>query len=206
MEADVQKLERFVVVLLMLMVAVPAMIGILLILKTAGCVVWSQEAAGWMQAIGSIAAIWFATKGIRDADRLSAKRRYDSIVALAQSAQQFTNTVRTVFHDDGFNHIHLKIQYRELVIDSLIDAIKAVSVQDLGSYNAILAFTVLREAVIDFKGNISRAEAHWASEQNPETHTGPSWQTWNATALDLCVEQIARSIEGLQKYRPDFAK
>lgn len=201
-----QRFEKIVVFLLLLIMAILAISGILLLLQVAMPLLWTQEAAGWVQAIGSIAAIWFSLKSVRDADQLSAKRRYDSIVALAESTEQFVNRVGGVFHDGGFANIQLKMEYRDAFIDALIDSLKAVPAQDLGSYNAILAFTLLKESLADFKGNVTRARADLRSHSDPVTGMTPFWHTWNAAALELCVKQITRSVQGLKDHRPPFAK
>lgn len=177
---------------------------------------WSTLDSGWAQAIGSVAAIFFAyylgerqaaaaMTVTREASRMDARRRYDSILALVDSAETFTTHVASVFHDGGFGYLQLKINYRDAIMDDLIASVKSISAQDLGSYNAILALTMLREALDNFKGNIARAKVSHELLRNPENNSIPSWHTWDATALELCLSQIRKSVAGLRRYRPEFA-
>jgi hypothetical protein len=178
---------------------------------------WSNLDSGWAQAIGSIAAILFAyflgerqaaaaLEVARETNRMDARHRYDAIVALAESANIFTARVADVFEEEGFGYFNLKFQYRDAIMDDLIDSVKAVSAQELGSYNAILALTTLREALVNFKGNVTRARASHERLRDPVNNSIPLGHTWDSTALHLCRTQITRSIEGLRRHRPSFAE
>lgn len=179
-------------------------------------VTWSTLDSGWAQAIGSIAAILFAyflgerqaaaaLELARETNRMDARRRYDAILALAESADVFTARVAAVFTEDGFGYLQLKIEYRDAIMDDLISSVNAVSAQELGSYNAILALTLLREALANFKGNVNRARASHETLRDPVINSIPPWHAWNPSALHLCRKQIRRSIDGLQRHRPSFA-
>lgn len=176
-----------------------------------------SEWASWVQAVGSIVALLFAfllgerqakatLEGVREANRIDARRRYDAIVALAESAEEYTSRIGAIFHDGGFGYLELKIKYQESIMLDLIDALKSVSALDLGSYNAIFALASLRTAMVDFKGNVDRARADLEKHKNEERNSYPPWHTWNATALELCTKQVARAAQGLRDHRPPFAR
>jgi hypothetical protein len=191
-------------------------VGILTVAFGFGPPVWSQEAAGWIQAVGSIAAIGFAylfgerqatanLESVREANRLDAKRRYDSIIALAESAEVFTKSIAEVFQDGQFGYLALKFRYREEVFGSLVASVKAVSAQDLGSYNAVLAFVLLQEALVNFQSNVKRALDFVENQRNPVTGAVNNLQDWDAESLHMCGDQVGKTIKILRDYRPDFA-
>ena len=173
--------------------------------------------SGWVQAVGSIAAIFFAyffgerqaraaLDSVREAERLTSVRTYDQILALGDSAQKFTEQMSRIFREGGFNFIELKINYDDSITESLLDSLKAVPAHELGSYNAILALATLRKALYDFRSNMTRVHQYVATQTNHDTGAITHPLVWNPIPIQLCVQQITRCVEALRKYRPDFAK
>lgn len=213
-----RKLFNGAAALLAVTISVIAFVATLFFLRTFGSPLWDEKAAGWAQAIGSVAAIWFAyifgerqaaaaLESVREAERLSAVRQYESILALADSAHKYTDQIIAVFHDGGYSFIELQIRFQDgAILEDLIEALKGIPAHEMGSYNAVLALASLRKAMFDFKGNMHRVLDGLEQSRNPENNSYPSWSTWNSTALQLCVEQIRRSIKGLRDHRPAFTK
>ena len=175
------------------------------------------EWASWVQAVGSIAAILLAyflgerqtsvaLQAVREAERMSSARIYDQILALADSAEKFTEKMSRIFHDGGFSYLDFSMQYDDAITESLLDSLKAVSAHELGSYNAILALATLRKALYDFRRNMAQIDRHLAEQTNPETGQIKNWHEWSAVPIELCVRQIERCVLALRGYRPEFAQ
>jgi hypothetical protein len=166
----VRKLENAVVAVLLLMVATPAIIGILILLKAAGSLLWSQEAAGWAQATGAIVAIVFsyfagkrqsedALDAIKVADKIAANRKLSAVLAVVDSAQRHAKEAAKPFKDDKVNYLMLELYYSNHLMISIKQALETIPAHELGSYDAVSALLILRQSVNDLHGNIERAAA-----------------------------------------------
>jgi len=73
-----------------------SLIGVLLLIRALSCILWSQEAAGWVQAVGSIAAIfvagqiasWQVKKQFEDARTLEQLSRLTSEMRMLEGLEQ----------------------------------------------------------------------------------------------------------------------
>ena len=186
----------------------------LVLLGRAYCLDKSEWAA-WVQAVGSIVAIFLAfligerqataaLRSVREADRLVAVRRYDAVVALAQSAQTFGTNTGAIFRDGGFALMELDIKYQDAIMEDLIDALKAIPAHELGSHGAVLLLISLRKAMVDLRGNVLRAREKAMNQRNAETGAMPFWYEWSAVPIELCVTKINRCAERLGNERPEF--
>lgn len=187
---------------------------LLIVHWTRGSIPWDKLDSGWIQAIGSIAAILFAIvigerqaanalTTVREADHLSARRKYDSIIALAESTETFMSAISNCFSDGKMGYLHFRGAYRKAAFDSLADAVNAVSAQDLGSYNSIVSWTLLREAVVNFQGNMTRVQTFISGQR---TDGGVNQVLdYDSTAIKLCHSQVQKTIAVLRDHRPAFA-
>ena len=208
-----QKLHKIVEVALLLMVAVPAIAGILYFLRFFGPPLWSQEGSGWAQAIGAVAAIWFSYQAgkkqaddaldtVREADKLSAQRRFDAVLAVADASRAYAQEVCKAFAPDRVSYLHLRICYAEQLMQNIMDSLQAVPAHELGSYQAVSAMLTLRHALNDFRGNVQRAIAIFDVPEDGIGRVGVA--RFERTAIDLCLSKIDECVQCLHDERALF--
>lgn len=112
--------------------------------------------------------------------------------------------VTECFGDENFGYLHFRSRYRKEAFDTLSDAVKGVSAQDLGSYNSIISWTLLREAVTNFQGHMVRVETFIASQRS-DSGSISQVLPFKSAGIKLCHSQVQKTIEVLRDHRPAFA-
>jgi hypothetical protein len=166
------------------------------------------EWASWVQAIGSVGAITFAyfigkqqaaatLQSVRDADRLAALRRYDSILAVADAALNYAKEIAKSFAPKQASYMHLRMTHSDQLMQNMMDSLQIIPAHEMGSYHAVSAFLTLRNAMHDFRGNVKRALAKF------ETSDGMMEPVieFDRTPIDLCIKKMNQCIEALRAER-----
>jgi hypothetical protein len=187
------------------MVATPALVGIVLLLRAAEKPLWTQEAAGWVQAIGSIAAIWFAylsgqkqardaLVAVREADKIAADRKLAAVLAVVDSAQRHAHETAKPFKDDKVSFLMLHIYYSNHLMTNMKQALETIPAHELGSYDAVSALLILRQSMNDLHGNVERAVAkfHAAESEGAGIPNSIEFQT---APIGLCIERIDACVQ-----------
>ncbi|HVK94746.1 MAG TPA: hypothetical protein VM571_08465 [Noviherbaspirillum sp.] len=133
-------------------------------------ILWTDPAAAWVQAIGSIAAIagayLLAEKASRDAreqslamDRLTLQRKRDSILAIADAARAHADSIYRAFETDNdmINTLAIALVFNKRVYSDVINAIAAVPLHDLGSFQAVDSLLKIKEASVYLVEKVERA-------------------------------------------------
>jgi hypothetical protein len=122
-------------------------------------VLWSEPAAAWVQAVGSVAAILGAfvigerqSRAAREhaleLDRVAQKRKNDSVLAIAAAAHQHVIEISNAFQGEAINLMYLALEYNHRNVDDVIDAIAAVPLHELGSADAVTSLLGIKTALM----------------------------------------------------------
>lgn len=114
----------------------------------------SQTIAAWVQAVGSIAAIFIALRvgqqqskaaieGALDAQRMAEKTKLKSVLAIASSAHDLATSIRAAFASKDVNWALLSI-YDPKVIQQVIIALNSAPLHDIGSTDGVSALLSFR--------------------------------------------------------------
>ena len=131
----------------------------------------TSEWAAWVQAIGSIAAIfgaaWLTQRQIDaqakialDAETRELKRANDALLAVVDgAARQFLKLepVMDVGSSEDFSHLNLLFHYREQSFTDAINALETVRLLDLGSYDLVEAVAGMKAGMIDLRHVVREA-------------------------------------------------
>lgn len=187
-----------------------ALIVLLMLIRGLGSPLWTQEASGWAQAIGSVVAIGAAyylgerqaqaaLQTVHEADKVAATRKFDSVLAVADSAYNYAKQVSKAFSGKRASFLHLEILYSENFMSDVINALQVVPAHELGSYDAVTAMLALRNAMNDLHGNIKRAVQKCESEAVGSIF--PTSIEFDKTAIDLCLSKIEECLQSLHEER-----
>lgn len=129
---------------------------------------WSTLDSGWAQAIGSVAAIWFAyvfgerqakvtLASVHEAEKIAAQRRYDSILAVADSAKAYAEETYKCFSATEALCSFLRTNYSSEQLKNIVDTLQAIPAHELISYKAVSALLNLRDAMGVLLKNVDQA-------------------------------------------------
>jgi hypothetical protein len=185
-------------------------IATLLIIRwTIDFVTWSTVDSGWAQAIGAVAAIFFsyraglkqskdALASVHAADKLATQRKFESVVAVVDSTKAYAERVSTAFYDGRADFLTLHIEYSDHFMQNVINTLQIIPAHELGSYEAVTALLIVRNAATDFRGNVLRALDTFDRYER-EKGGLPLSIKFDAAALDLCLHRITWGAESLQE-------
>lgn len=157
----------------------------------------SQAIAGWVQAVGSIAAIFIAIRigqqqseaalgSALEAQRQADLARQRSAIAIVHSAHDFAASVRDAF-DARDPVIALLSVYDRKVVDNLVSALVALPLHDIGTVERVSAVLSMRLQFV-LLGNAVDAFI-----------TGP----WRHPELRVLLENAKKEEDELQKHKLD---
>jgi hypothetical protein len=201
------KLQSWAECLLITSISLLAFIGTLLLLRTLSQL-WSQEASGWAQAIGGVAAIGAAyvfgerqakagLTAVREADRVLVERRNASILAVVDATQAYCVQAAKAFDQGRVSGIHLRLYYTQKTMESHIAALESIPAHELGSYDAVSAFMGLRQSVHFFYGNIERARKKIEAAIDPVTGRSAVVHDFDTAGLEICIRKNIQCVDGL---------
>lgn len=109
-------------------------------------------APGWMQAIGAIIALVVAVWVPNRQANKTRKERRESMLAVAEAAQEYARRIRDVVNESDFSIPQLSPRIYEVydasVIRGVVRALRAIPVHDLGSRNAVIAILSLTDQMV----------------------------------------------------------
>lgn len=96
-----------------------------------------KDGTAWAQTIGSFGAIIVAffvgkhqadaaIESVREGDRLQTSRRYSAILAVVDTAKEYTNNTAKIFAPNNFSYVTYKCCYSERDLKSIINALEAI--------------------------------------------------------------------------------
>jgi hypothetical protein len=127
----------------------------------------SSEAAGWVQAVGSIAAIIGAyyvgerqasanlANAIAMEEAASIERR-DAYLAIAFAANDALEQIQKYFGKTTLNKLMFFTMYDARKIDDLIDAMGSVPLNELGSASRVSAWLAFKHGLMTFQRSVDR--------------------------------------------------
>jgi hypothetical protein len=118
----------------------------------------SGDWAGWAQAIGSIVAIFGAFQiserqtrnafaSVANAQALADEKKRKSILAIAEAANDRANSIDRIFSSEGIR-VNLSTAFHQSIIDSIIGALSAVPIHEIGSRDGVLALLDIRDQFV----------------------------------------------------------
>jgi hypothetical protein len=127
----------------------------------------SANVASWVQAFGSIAAIIGAyLVGERQAqatlrNELKLKqhdleKKYGSILAIAAAAVNHAVNMESLYRDGPATALFVFITYDEQATNDVLNALAAVPVHEIGSFNAVTAFLRMKKSFIYLNQHLSK--------------------------------------------------
>lgn len=161
--------------------------------------------SGWVQAIGSIAALLgafilgkqqsaTALGAIHEADRLSAQRRANALAAIATAAAEQADRILNVFHEQGFHYIQFRLADFDPPLDDVKAALHAVPMHEVGSYPAVTAMINLKTSTQYAQKAIQKV-----SDDCGTTGSISHWQAYDTAMLRLCADNMLRHSEELKQ-------
>lgn len=127
--------------------------------------------AAWVQAIGSVGAIFFAVwttqrqiaaqaQQAKDAEGRAIKRANDALLAVVDgAAKQFLSLepVMDVGNSDDFGIYSFMFHYEEQSFTNAINALETVRLIDLGSYELVEAVAGMKAGMVDLRHAVREA-------------------------------------------------
>jgi hypothetical protein len=211
---NVRKLFDWAGVLLVTSISTLAFVAVLLFLRTFGEPLWSQEASGWAQAIGAVAAIYFSYRAgqkqgedalntVREADKIAAERKFNAVLAVVDTAVSYAHRISDIFSEGSASYLDLCIRYSERFMSDLMDALQVIPAHELGSYETVSAFLTLRNAMHDLRTNVNGARAKFEDAREGDAY--PHSIQFDRGGVDLCITAIESAAEFLHKARSNVA-
>ncbi|MDQ4625041.1 hypothetical protein [Janthinobacterium lividum] len=125
------------------------------------------EWPGWVQAVGSIAAIvaaYFlgaaqvdaANQSALAAEQRAEAKRHASILAIGSAAILTVEALPELAHNNRGGHLAIGLTYDKRVFDSLISALGNIPVHELGSAKAVESFFVIKNTLIALQVKIDK--------------------------------------------------
>jgi hypothetical protein len=206
-----KKLFEWSGILLVATISTMAFVGLLLFLRAFGEPLWTQEASGWAQAIGSVAALGVAiyvmsrqnehsARLVADADRLAALRRAQAIHALVKRVNlQFNNVGHMVL---GFTRepgeievMRRKFKVAAEVFQNQREIFLSLPVHELASFDIADAIWKLTDTLQVYMRMVEALRDSPESIADPRLH--PSFHDWHAIIEDA-VKQFERGLASLK--------
>lgn len=131
-------------------------------------VTWSAIDSGWAQAIGSVAALGVAfliggqqhrtaLAAVEHGDKISLQRKYKAYSLVAQAAHEHAKACKRIYPDGEFSLFdHIMSQLDE-PRRNLIQALEAIPVHDVGSYEAFTALVGLKISIKHLNDAVAKA-------------------------------------------------
>lgn len=129
----------------------------------------NSDWAAWVQAIGSMLAIWGAVwltqrqinaqaKMALDTENRALKRANDALRAVVDgAAKQFLKVEPTMECDDDFDSLSFMFHYEEQSFTDVINALETVRLIDLGSYDLVEAIAGMKAGMISLRSTVQAA-------------------------------------------------
>lgn len=150
--------------------------------------------AGWVQAIGSIAAILGsflvgakqskdALRAIRVADDLAVARKRAAIVGISEAASKIATDCRPIFEPNGFNCLVLHFHQLDAPLAELNKAFEAIPIHEIGTAESVTELIQIKVSMLYLERALKRAYA--AINENEL-----GWVAFDATALHMNCDSI----------------
>lgn len=145
---------------------------------------WCKIDSGWTQAIGGIVAIVAAfivgerqsntaLKAIHHAAELERTRARESILAITDAAKGFAHGTKGIVFPSGFDSEKLEREHLDTRHQHVVDALGAIPLHEIGSFDAVIAIIDMKAALAGFKDELDpildkhTAEAFYIREGAP---------------------------------------
>lgn len=106
----------------------------------------SEEAPAWVQAGGSVAALFIAIWISRSSIRHAAKAKRKNIYAIAEATHTYACIIRKAIDETEWvtgNNSQIYAVYNKVVIEGIVKALQEVPVHEIGSSKGVLAMLSL---------------------------------------------------------------
>lgn len=112
----------------------------------------SKDAApAWIQAVGSLLALWIAIKVSRTAINHAASAKRKTIFAIAEAAHVHACNLRKAIDAMNWPEVdnsHIYKIYHKVVIEGIVKALQGIPMHELGSSKGVLAMLSLTDQMV----------------------------------------------------------
>lgn len=122
-----------------------------LLWERTGEILSSEGAPAWIQAIGSVAALFIAIRISRSSINHAASEKRKTIFAIAEAAHTHACNIRKAIDVMGWNsgnNFQIYEVYDKTIIEGVVKALQGVPMHELGSSKAVLAMLSLTDQMV----------------------------------------------------------
>lgn len=147
----------------------------------------SADAAGWAQALGTVAAIagtYWVGRFQAEASRLSGleideknlTRRHSALCAILDDAYEQCARLKATFKDaeQAFGNLSFLLVFDERAFDDAIKNVEGISLHELDSYGVVRAISKFRNRLIAIRGHVI-----YAMDENRDQDESPDYAVKN---------------------------
>lgn len=154
---------------------------------------------GWVQAFGSIGAILVAVHVSRASVISEVWRNNQSIIAVAQTAQQYSENMRAIFCKEeesfpGYIPEEFINAYSPRLLTSVIDSLGAIPVLAPGNAKGVRQLLNLRESMLEFSDSLQAA----ANYSDIFTHKNYRVR-YETTRIKADCDEIMKIVKALEE-------
>lgn len=160
--------------------------------------------ATWVQAVGSIGAIFaafmigarqadVALMSVREAAHLTEKRRIEAVLGMVEFANSLADKCLDLFREDGYSRLAYVLTQVDDPLENLTVALNAIPMHEIGSAHAVSALIQLRSSTAYLEKAINRLLG-LAASIDPGAH----WSNADTSVVRLCCKNIKRAADQLQ--------
>ena len=167
-----------------------------------------KDGTAWAQTIGSFGAIIVAffvgkhqadaaIESVREGDRLQTSRRYSAILAVVDTAKEYTNNTAKIFAPNNFSYVTYKCCYSERDLKSIINALEAIPAHELRSYESVDALLKLRTSMFYIERHMAEVASIIETLRDTENSSIPPTLSYDSGTLQLACSNVARQADVL---------
>lgn len=172
----------------------------------------SSEAAGWAQALGTVAAIastfyvvQYQSERARlnaiEMDELNVERKHSALCAILDDAYEQCIRLKALFKDaeEAFGLLSFILVFDERAFDDSIANIERISLHELDSYEVVRAISRMRNRLLSIKGIVKYAMDPTRDQHND----APDWSV-KKHAMDLIADAEAQYLIAMRALGGNF--
>lgn len=214
----IEKITGWTATVFAILIAVVAFVGVLLMFRALSGELWSEKAAGWAQAIGSVAAILvtvvlfkrqneaLALQSMRER-KLDLFHRRQATYALCVRTAEMIDEICEAFFGDFDDVIRISEYFDETFSESafehMAEALSVVPHHDLGSYLLTAGVMDLRDAItrckiVGTEGKEFEGNQLWIEDNYNTFARIRSVRETGMNAIDMGIEKARNEVKDWQ--------
>lgn len=159
-------IEHLVTTTLVMFFATPILIGMLLMIRWSGDILWDEKAAAWAQVIGSVVALGVAiyimsrqnrhaARLLLDSDQLAMRRKATAVKAVIEHVHQLLGSSNTIIRsrprDESLSVKSSRLSMIHKRVSQHERAILSIPAHELGSYHLAKSVHQYAELLVQYR-------------------------------------------------------